>query len=103
MTACSIYFLILVQLKMLQKKKVSGIVLQYAVKTVIAVLAFWFIYKQVIEKENIDELVFQYRDILFSTDKKFLFIVVFALMLINWGLEALKWKLMMRKLESIPL
>jgi uncharacterized membrane protein YbhN (UPF0104 family) len=97
------HFLILVHLKMLQKKKASGIVLQYAVKTGIAVLAFWFIYKHVIEKENIDELAFQYKDILSSPDKKTLFIIVFILMVINWGLEALKWKLMMRRLETIPI
>ncbi len=73
-----------------------------ALKLLIAVAAFVFIYRQVISKENISDIFLEYHDIFANSGNGSYLIVVFALMFLNWSLEALKWKLMMARLEIIP-
>jgi hypothetical protein len=86
-----------------QSKVINGSRAWYGViKLLIAALAFMFIYKQVISKENFSNILLEYKDVFLSTENGIYMVLVSALMLVNWSLEALKWKLMMRKLEVIP-
>ena len=71
------------------------------IKLLIAVAAFVFIYKQVIGKENPEEILGDYGRVFLNAENGPYFIAVLALMLLNWSLEAMKWKLMIRKLEAV--
>ncbi len=71
------------------------------IKLLIAVVAFIFIYKEVIRKEDFSSVVNEYRNILSIPESKPEFVFVFVLMFANWSLEAVKWKWMMRRLEVI--
>lgn len=73
-----------------------------AIKLLIAAAAFIFIYRQVISKENFSDMLLEYREIFLNSANGSTFIIVVVLMLVNWSLEALKWKLMMRRLETVP-
>lgn len=72
------------------------------IKLLIAAVAFIFIYRQVISKENFSETLLIYELLFKDQGTRFLIFIVMLLMLLNWSLEALKWKLMMRNLEVIP-
>jgi len=86
-----------------QSKVINGSRAWYgAIKLLIAAAAFVFIYKQVISKENFSNILLEYRDVFLNTGNGILMALVSALMLVNWSLEALKWEMMMRKLEVIP-
>ena len=86
-----------------QSKALIGNRIWYgAIKLLIAAAAFMFIYKQVISKENFSNIVLEYREVFLLTGNGWLMTLVTVLMIVNWSLEAVKWKLMMRKLEVIP-
>jgi len=86
-----------------QSKAINGSRIWYgAIKLLIAAAAFMFIYKEVISKENFSNIVLEYRDMLIGGGNGTLMTLVSVLMIINWSIEALKWKLMMRKLEAVP-
>lgn len=73
------------------------------IKLLIAAAAFVFIYREVISRENFSGTIQEYRNLLSSPGKKMVMLLVLLLMGLNWTLEALKWKFMMRKLEAIPI
>ena len=73
-----------------------------AIKLLIAAAAFLFIYRQVISRDNFSNIFIEYRNVLTNSGNGFVLTLVIALMFVNWSLEALKWKRMMRKLELIP-
>ncbi|MEO8085564.1 MAG: lysylphosphatidylglycerol synthase transmembrane domain-containing protein [Bacteroidota bacterium] len=72
------------------------------IKLLIAAIAFIFIYRQVFSKENFSDILLEYRQLFLNSGNGTSFVIVVLLMLVNWSLEALKWKLMMRRLESVP-
>jgi uncharacterized protein (TIRG00374 family) len=86
---------------MLQSKKNKSNPLWIALKLLIAVLALWFIYKRVFEKENTEEWWQGAGKAIREGNNPWFFALVFLLMLLNWSIEAVKWKLVMRRLESI--
>lgn len=82
-------------------KKKYLILLSWAIKVIIVVVAFWFIYKQVfIKEENVDIRQGLRGFINLPVDYKLL-AISFLLMPLNWGIEALKWKLLVQRLEQI--
>jgi hypothetical protein len=86
-----------------QSKAIIGNRTWYGViKLLIAAAACMFIYKQVISKENFSNIVLDYREVFLLSGNRLLMALISILMILNWSLEALKWKLMMRKLEAIP-
>ncbi len=72
-----------------------------AIKITIALLAIWFIYQQVFEKENIQSLFDEYKTVFLDRSKFLLLIFIVALMFINWSVEAIKWKMMISKIQRI--
>ncbi|MCX6291322.1 MAG: lysylphosphatidylglycerol synthase domain-containing protein [Bacteroidetes bacterium] len=70
-------------------------------KATIAVLALWFIYRRVFEKENLSDLLLEYKHIFSDGRKGFLLLIVFLFMILNWSVEALKWKWMISKIEHV--
>ena len=82
---------------MLSKKTLSLLL-----KITIVVLAFYFLYQQVVSKKAFDGF-----DLLFIKQTIFknqgLIILVFFMMLFNWFLEAVKWKFLIKKIEKVSI
>ena len=77
-------------------------VLSYILKTAIVVVAFWFVYRKLSSNENLTA----FRQLLKQVPQQQIILVmgtVCLLMLLNWGLEALKWKRLIARVERISL
>lgn len=77
-------------------------ILSYLLKAAIVTFAFWFIYKKLSANQNLKE----FEKLLTQVPRQEIIIVlttVCLLMLINWGLEALKWKRLIARVEQISL
>lgn len=64
------------------------------------VLAFWFIYKKLSNNRSISD----FKELVSSIPSDSVWLVMislFLLMLLNWFLESLKWKFLVRQVESI--
>lgn len=70
-------------------------------KLIIAVLALCFIYFRVIERENAEDWWTGAGKALREGKNIYWLILVFALMLLNWSIEAVKWKIVLARLEII--
>ena len=86
---------------MLQSKKNKSKPWWIALKVLIAMAALWFIYVRVIEKENASDWWTGAGKSLRDTEHIGWFLLVLLLMFLNWSIEALKWKMIMQKLEGI--
>lgn len=71
------------------------------IKVIIVVVAFWYIYNQLITKENLIDTWQTYQKLFTQDNTLYLLLLVFLLMFANWGMEAVKWKFMMAKIEDI--
>ncbi|SMC64106.1 hypothetical protein [Pedobacter africanus] len=77
-------------------------ILSYLLKAAIVTFAFWFIYQKLSANQNLKE----FEKLLIKVPRQEIIIVlttVCLLMLINWGLEALKWKRLIARVEQISL
>jgi hypothetical protein len=77
-------------------------ILSYILKAAIVIFAFWFVYKKLSSNQNLKE----FKNLLKQIPQQEIIIVlttVCLLMLVNWGLEALKWKRLIARVESISL
>lgn len=77
-------------------------ILSYLLKAAIVTFAFWFVYKKLSANQNLRE----FEKLLTPVPRQEITVVltsVFALMLVNWGLEALKWKRLVARVEQISL
>ena len=71
-------------------------------KVAIVVFAFWFIYKKLVTNNNLRD----FRHIISGIPKEEIIgviSVVLLLMLVNWGLEAFKWKRLLRQIEKLSI
>jgi hypothetical protein len=71
-------------------------------KVAIVVFAFWFIYKKLSVNSNLRNFKNILSDIA-SLEITAVLSLVVSLMLLNWGLEAVKWKRLLRQIEQISL
>ncbi len=71
-------------------------VISLFIKSVILFFSFYYIY----DKLNHAPLILDLST-LFSSENKWFTLFIVALMFVNWGLEALKWKLLIAPLEPI--
>ena len=72
------------------------------IKIAVVAFAFWFIYRKLTNHNDLKEFV----KLLESIPKQQIWLVlgtVFLLMLFNWGLEAVKWKELIARVEQISL
>jgi hypothetical protein len=75
--------------------------LNYLIRAVIIVVTYGFIYRQVFHLKNPAEVLGSLEATLEQRDSWFLIGVVLFLMFLNWGLESLKWKLLIAKIETV--
>ena len=86
---------------MLQSKINKFGKLFFILKLFLALLALWFVYLKIISHENSGDYLNQMKSALRQPESVFLFVTVFLLMFLNWFTEAVKWKFMIEKIESI--
>ncbi|WP_133578114.1 lysylphosphatidylglycerol synthase domain-containing protein [Pedobacter metabolipauper] len=77
-------------------KKIVSLIL----KTAIVLLAFWIIYSKLSANENLEEFNNLLKQIP-QTEIILVMTFVFLLMLLNWCIEALKWKRLIAQVERI--
>ncbi|MEZ4908147.1 MAG: lysylphosphatidylglycerol synthase domain-containing protein [Saprospiraceae bacterium] len=70
-------------------------ILNLSIKILLVFLFTFLIYKQVFDKHQISS-VFDEVKYKFSTGNLYLLALVFIMVLVNWSLEALKWKILMK-------
>ncbi len=75
--------------------------LNFIVAPILLVLLLLLIYKQITSQGNIQE---EWNDFLkyWTEGNKVYFILIILLAPLNWTLESIKWKLLLRKVEQIP-
>jgi uncharacterized membrane protein YbhN (UPF0104 family) len=79
-----------------QTKKILNVIIKLSV----LVLAFWFIFKKLSDNQNISN----FKSLLASISSLSISAVMlslFLLMILNWFLEALKWKFLIKDIEKI--
>ena len=70
------------------------------IKLGIAIAAFAFIYQKIFLRNDIREI----ENVLgqtFSSSNYYVLSIVFLLMIVNWGLEAFKWRLLVQRIQPI--
>lgn len=88
---------------MIQSKKNKSGKLWLILKIVLALCAFWFIYKKVITHESSKDYFIQLKIAFQQPGSGLLFFIVLILMIFNWATEALKWKFMINKIERLSI
>lgn len=75
--------------------------LNIGLRVVVAVLAFWFIYRQVFLSGDFADFSQDFSDKLTSSSFRLMIALVIILMPVNWGIEAIKWQLLINHLEPV--
>jgi len=82
-----------------QKNRIYNIL----IRLLIIGLTYGFIIRQIFYQKKIDDILAAFSGLI---DRPYLFaflIWVFFLMLVNWGIESLKWQFLISKIEKVPL
>ena len=74
----------------------------FVIKTSIIVLALSFIYWRLIIKDNLPKTLLSFKDSFLQPSFTGILLLVIILMILNWSIETLKWKYLIRKIEIIP-
>ncbi|MGB0805568.1 MAG: lysylphosphatidylglycerol synthase domain-containing protein [Salibacteraceae bacterium] len=70
-------------------------------KVLMLVLTFWFIYDRIFSTQNINEISDYFNSHLQIQGRIWMLILAIFLMLVNWGLETLKWRYLILKIENL--
>ena len=76
-------------------KKIS-----FIIKILIIAVTFWFLYEKVFASENFSDVTAWFLNV-FETKNSFPLVLVCFMMLVNWSLEAVKWKFLIQKLQKV--
>jgi len=79
-----------------QKQTISYKVISLFIKAVILLLSIVYIFNKLVVANEVDVLIQELK-----TSKLSYVVLVFVLMFVNWGLEALKWQYLIKPLEHI--
>ncbi|MCD0486811.1 lysylphosphatidylglycerol synthase domain-containing protein [Pedobacter sp. MC2016-14] len=77
-------------------------IFSYFTKTAIVTLAFWFIFHKLNSNNDLKGFV-QLLKTIPNTQITLVLLLVSLLMLVNWGIEAIKWKRLLKSIEKISL
>jgi uncharacterized membrane protein YbhN (UPF0104 family) len=88
---------------MKQKNKNKYTSWWFTFKLFLVLIALVFIYLKVFNREENLDYILQLKIALAQPGITWIFIAVFFLMILNWTIEAIKWKMMMEKLEAVSL
>jgi uncharacterized membrane protein YbhN (UPF0104 family) len=88
--------IVLIQITPNQKKHFTLIF-----KIAIVCISLWVIYKQVIVKENFSQSLNEYRVLLNERNTWIIISALLVMMFFNWMIEAVKWQLLMNKIQKV--
>jgi len=86
---------------MKNKKNIVYKAVNLLIKTVVVIVVFGFIYKQVFYKKDIEAIQHLFNNMVGNPRDFLPLFLVVLLMFVNWGLEAIKWKFIILKIERI--
>ncbi len=73
----------------------------YLIRIAIIFATYYFIYKEVFHKKKLDYVVDSLNELIGEPHVTFLFTWTVVLMLVNWGVESLKWQFLLNKVERV--
>ncbi len=73
----------------------------YIIKILIIILSFGFIGYRLFYKHDVSGVVNRFVDMLSDTASRTIIILTFMMMLLNWGIETLKWQYLIKKIEKV--
>ena len=71
------------------------------VRLTIIFATYYFIYKQVFHHKRLDHVASLFMELIDQPYLYFFIVWIFILMIVNWGIESLKWQFLIRKIEKI--
>lgn len=71
------------------------------IQLAIFLVTYWFIYRQVFQKTDLSELLLTIKDDLVKPEFQTGMMLLLLLMIVNWSIEAFKWKYLIGKIEDI--
>jgi len=77
-------------------------IFNWIIRLAIIIGTYAFIYKQVFHKKRLDDVVESFSELLNEPKVYILSIWVVGLMIVNWGIESLKWQFLIGKIERVP-
>ena len=73
----------------------------YLIRLIILAATYGFLYRQVFFRRNLDEVFGTFREFFGHSLFRNGLLLVLLMMLINWGLESMKWKILITRIEKI--
>lgn len=73
------------------------------VRLTIIFATYYFIYKQVFHHKRLEHVVDLFMELINQPYLYFFIVWIFVLMIVNWGIESLKWQYLISKIEKISL
>ncbi len=86
----------------MKTKNKKSIYWSIAIKVAVLILLVFALYKQLYQNHDVKQIPDMLKNIL-GPRTILILLVSFLLMIINWGIEALKWKLLIQKINPIKL
>jgi len=74
----------------------------YLISAVILLVTWIFIYHRVFHKTDLHEIARIFSDLWVKPGVKVQLCIVLFLVFVNWGIESIKWKYLIRKIENVP-
>lgn len=73
----------------------------YLLRAMIMMVTYGFIYRQVFIQRKLDDIIDAFNTVLQRRQAWIMLALIFLLMLVNWGSESVKWKLLIGKIEKV--
>jgi uncharacterized membrane protein YbhN (UPF0104 family) len=83
-----------------QKAKIRK-TFNYLIQALIILVTYGFIYRQVFVERKLQDIAGFFTRMIEHRQALFMIGLIFLLMLINWGIETVKWRLLIEKIEKI--
>jgi len=83
-----------------QKTKIRK-TFNYLIRAIIIVVTYGFIYRQVFVERKLQDFPGLFSRLTEKENTYWFLALIFGMMLINWSIESIKWKLLIKKIEKI--
>jgi len=83
-----------------QKAKIRK-TFNYLIRALIILITYGFIYRQVFIERKLDEIMGVFNKMMEQQQAWFMISLILLLMLLNWSIESVKWRLLIAKIEKI--
>jgi hypothetical protein len=74
----------------------------FIIRSLIVLATYYFIYKQIFQNRKLDYVTDSFSELIHQPHVTLLFVWTLLLMIVNWGIESLKWQFLIGKVEKVP-